>query len=195
MSNTYNLVNPFIQGDFKSSIKSTNSVNAAKLFYKNLSEHFSNSIPKFYFTIQKGGSGNGKYYHFMVKEKKGANDEVSFKVEPYNLPKEEAINIFKNNLNTFKSKYKQAGGKAKKGSKKGSKSKKSKSISDSDSDLDSSENFYRRAQTYQPVVTPPLYYWWYDPGVYSLDSIFFPSFYSYNQPFSQILMPTAYVFN
>ena len=55
----------------KKSVKSKNSVAAARTLYKNLSEHFSNSVPKFYFTIQKGGSGNGKYYHFIVKEKKG----------------------------------------------------------------------------------------------------------------------------
>lgn len=193
MSTSYTLVNPFIQGDFKSTIKSKNSVIAAKTFYKNLSEHFNNSIPKFYFTIQKGGSGNGKYYHFVVKEKKEKNDEVKFNVESYELPKEEAIKIFKNNLNSFKSKYEQAGGKAKakKGSKKGSKSR--KAVSDSESDLDSSEDFYRRAQTYQPVVTPPLYYWWYDPGVYSLDSIFVPTFYGYTPPYLQLASAAPYL--
>jgi hypothetical protein len=184
MSNSYTLVNPFIHGDFKSTIKSKNSVNAAKSFYKNLSEHFNNNIPKFYFTIQKGGSGNGKYYHFLVKESKGANDEVKFKVESYNVSNEEAnLKVFKNKLVKFKSKFEQAGGKkAKKGSKKGSKAKKS---IDDDSDLDSSEDFYRRAQTYKPVVTPPLYYWWYDPGVYGLDSVFVPTFYSYVTPYIQ----------
>ena len=80
MSNSYTLVNPFIHGDFKSTIKSKNSVNAAKSFYKNLSEHFNNNIPKFYFTIQKGGSGTGKYYHFLVKEVK-KDDEVKFNIE------------------------------------------------------------------------------------------------------------------
>ena len=184
MSNSYTLVNPFIHGDFKSTVKSKNSVNAAKSFYKNLSEHFNNNIPKFYFTIQKGGSGNGKYYHFLVKETKGANDEVKFKVESYNISNEEAnLKVFKNKLVKFKSKFEQAGGKkAKKGSKKGSKAKKS---IDDDSDLDSSEDFYRRAQTYKPIVTPPLYYWWYDPGVYGLDSVFVPTFYSYVTPYIQ----------
>jgi len=189
MSNSYTLVNPFIQGDFKSTIKAKNSILAAKSFYKNLSEHFNNSIPKFYFSIQKGGSGNGKYYHFIVKEKKEKNDEVKFNVESYDLPKEEAINIFKKNLSTFKNKFEQAGGKTKKGSKKGSK--KARKLEDDD-DLDSSEDFYRRAQTYQPVVTPPLYYWWYDPGVYSLDSVFIPTFYSYVTPYVQVASPLAY---
>jgi len=183
MSNTYKLVNPYIQGDFKSSIKAQNSVLAAKTFYKNLSEHFNNSIPKFYFTIQKGGSGSGKYYHFVVKEKKGKNDEVNFKVEPFNDAIEDSkLSAFKSKLNAFQNKFEQAGGK-----KKSKNSKKSKKVvDDSDSDLDSSEDFYKRAQTYQPVVTPPLYYWWYDPSVYSLSSVFIPTFYSYVTPYIQI---------
>jgi hypothetical protein len=52
MSNMYKLVNPYIQGDMKTSLKSKNSITAAKSFYKGLSEHFNNNIPKFYFTIQ-----------------------------------------------------------------------------------------------------------------------------------------------
>ena len=43
---------------------------AARKLYKKLSEHFNNSVPKFYFTIQKGGSGKGKFSHFIVKERK-----------------------------------------------------------------------------------------------------------------------------
>jgi hypothetical protein len=185
MSNTYKLVNPYIQGDFTTSLKAQNSVMAAKNFYKSLSEHFNNSIPKFYFTIQKGGSGSGKYYHFVVKEKKGKKDEVTFNVEQYNVESTESeLSAFKSKLNAFQNKFEQAGGK-KKGSKKGAKKSK-KVVDDSDSDLDSSEDFYRRAQTYQPVVTPPLYYWWYDPAVYKLSSVFIPTFYSYVTPYIQL---------
>jgi hypothetical protein len=57
---------------------------------------------------------------------------------------------------------------------------------DFDEDLDSSEDFYRRAQTYKPVVSPSLYYWWYDPQVYKLNSVFIPTFYSYVTPYLQI---------
>ena len=188
MSNTYKLVNPYIHGDFTTSLKAQNSVTAAKSFYKSLSEHFNNNIPKFYFTIQKGGSGSGKYYHFVVKEKKGKNDEVKFNVEQYDLESDaSSLAAFKSKLNAFQNKFEQAGGKkgGKKGSKKATKKSK-KSLDDSDSDLDSSEDFYRRAQTYQPVVTPPLYYWWYDPGVYKLSSVFIPTFYSYVTPYIQL---------
>jgi hypothetical protein len=188
MSNTYKLVNPYIHGDFTTSLKAQNSVTAAKSFYKSLSEHFNNNIPKFYFTIQKGGSGSGKYYHFVVKEKKGKNDEVKFNVEQYDMESDaSSLSAFKSKLNAFQNKFEQAGGK--KGGKKGSKKttkKSKKSLDDSDSDLNSSEDFYRRAQTYQPVVTPPLYYWWYDPGVYKLSSVFIPTFYSYVTPYIQL---------
>jgi hypothetical protein len=188
MSNTYKLVNPYIHGDFTTSLKAQNSVTAAKSFYKSLSEHFNNNIPKFYFTIQKGGSGSGKYYHFVVKEKKGKNDEVKFNVEQYDMESDAStLSAFKSKLNAFQNKFEQAGGKkgGKKGSKKATKKSK-KSLDDSDSDLNSSEDFYRRAQTYQPVVTPPLYYWWYDPGVYKLSSVFIPTFYSYVTPYIQL---------
>ena len=190
MSNTYKLVNPYIQGDMKTSLKSKNSVTAAKSFYKSLSEHFSNDIPKFYFTIQKGGSGTGKYYHFVAKEVK-KNDEVKFNIEAY-TPSSVETNIknFESNLTQFKNKFEQAGGKSK--SKSNSKSgKKSKSVlDDSDSDFsDSSEEFYRRAQTYSPVVNTPIYYWWYDPQLYNIKSFFVPQLYPYISSYLQFVVP------
>ena len=188
MSNTYRLVNPHIEGEFNESTKANNSMIAAKKFYKNLSQHFNNNIPKFYFTIQKGGSGTGKYYHFVVKEVK-EDDEVKFNVEPYVISDDFNLKTFETKLKNFKSKFTQAGGK--KGSKKTSKKgkKPAKHLDDSSSeDSDSSEAFYRRAQTYKPAVAPPLYYWWYDPGVYKLDSVFIPTFYSYVTPYLQITL-------
>ena len=186
MSNTYRLVNPHIEGEFKGKIKADNSMLAARTFYKSLSQHFNNNIPKFYFTIQKGGSGKGKYYHFVVKESK-EDEDVKFDIQPYSIPNDtQSLSSFENKLNTFKSKFNQNGGK--KTSKKASKKAKvTKKMDDSsDSDLDSSEEFYAKAQTYRPVVAPPLYYWWYDPQVYKLDSIFIPTFYSYVTPYLHI---------
>lgn len=190
MSNTYRIVNPHIEGEFKSKIKADNSMKAAKQFYKSLSEHFNNNVPKFYFTIQKGGSGSGKYYHFISKEMK-EGDDVKFNVEPYVIPNEN-IGEFADRLSNFKSKFTQAGGKkkSKRSSKKGSKgAKKSSKFEDSSDDLlDSSEDLYTRVQTYRPTVTPPLYYWWYDPSVYKINSVFVPTFYSYVTPYIEINM-------
>lgn len=185
MVNSYLLVNPHIEGNFNSKIKATNSKEAANIFYKNLSEHFNNSVPRFHFTIQKGSSGDGKYYHFEVKETRSKN-EVSFKVNPLDLASDsESMGSFKTRLENFKAKFNQDGGKTHKKHKKSSKKHKSDS-SDSDSDYDaSSDDFYRRAKSYLPT-NQPIYYWWYDPYVYRLDSIYIPTFYSYVTPYIEL---------
>jgi len=175
MSNNYVLVNPHIQGDFNNTTKTKNSVDAARYFYKNLSEHFNNAVPKFYFTIQKGGSGKGKYYHFKVKENR-KNDNVTFTIEPYEIKGGADTDKFTNKLNNFKNKFAQNGGK-----KKSKKSKKDSSESDSDSSDD-----YKRIDTYIPVVNQPIYYWWYDPSIYRLDTYYIPTFYSYITPVIEI---------
>ncbi len=185
MVNTYRLVNPHIEGQFNSNIKAKNSLEAGNIFYKNLSEHFNNSVHKFYFSIHKGSSGNGKYYHFVVKEKVSSNtNEVNFSVKPLTIKNEaEVLDKFKVKLNNFKSKFNQDGGDKK--SKHSKHSKKELDSSDSDSDFDSSDNYYRRARTYQPV-TQPIYYWWYDPYVYRIDTLYIPTFYSYITPFIEL---------
>lgn len=186
MVNTYKLVNPYIQGNFKRAVKATNSVEAANMFYKNLSKHFNNSVPKFYFTIQKGSSGLGKYYHFEVRENR-EEDEVSFEVKPYNKGIEKSeMATFENKLSTFKAKFSQDGGKKNKKSKSKSKSK----LMDDSDDIfdDSSEEFYKRARQYMPVTNSTIYYWWYDPYVYKLDSLYIPTFYSYVTPYIQLAL-------
>lgn len=190
MVNTYILVNPHIEGKFKSKIKSLNSNEAASSFYKSLSEHFNNSVPKFHFTIQKGSSGGGKYYHFEVKENR-ANNEVDFNIKPYTVHGEqESVKRFEGKLAKFKSKFHNSlsGGKKKKKNKK--KDRKSKQDDSSDSS-DSSEfnisedNIYKRAKSYLPT-TQPIYYWWYDPYVYNLNSLYIPTFYSYVTPYIEL---------
>ena len=181
MVNTYILVNPHIEGNFKSKIKARNSNEASNLFYKNLSEHFNNSVPSFHFSIQKGSSGEGKYYHFQVKEIR-ENDEVSFNIKPFTIHGEqESIQRFESKLASFKSKFSQDGGK------KSKKSKKSKNDdSDDSSDFDVSEDdIYKRAKSYMPS-TQPIYYWWYDPYVYRLDKLYVPTFYSYVTPYIEL---------
>jgi hypothetical protein len=182
MSNLYRLVNPTIQGDMKTSVKSKNSATAARTLYKNLSEHFSNNIPKFHFTIQKGGSGKGKYYHFVVKEMKTNADEVSFNIEPYTIENESyLIGEFEGKLKSFTSKFQKAGGKAKKSSKKSRKSTEDSEFFDSD------EEIYVNAQTYRPIVGSPMYYWWYDSKLYNLKSLYLPTFYPYVLPYVQVV--------
>jgi len=176
MSNTYVLVNPHIEGNFKNKITAKNSIDAARNFYKNLSKHFNNAVPKFYFTIQKGGSGKGKHYHFKVKENR-KEDDVSFTLEPYEILGGANIENFTKKLETFKNKFSQDGGKKK--------SKRSKKYDDDDDDSDSDD--YKRIKSYVPVVSQPISYWWYDPSVYRLDAYYIPTFYSYVTPVIEIV--------
>jgi len=188
MVNKYKLVNPYIKGDFETKIEANNSVEAAKNLYKNLSEHFNNNIPKFYFTIQKGGGDKGKFYHFQVKEKK-VNDEVNYSISPYKIKDTEtAVEQFVENFEKFKGRF-NGGAKARKATKgkKSSKRKSKKSKEDYSSESsEDSYDFYREAKSYVPVTNQPLYYMYYDPLVYRLDSVYIPTFYQYAQPYWEI---------
>ncbi len=88
------------------------------------------------------------------------------------------------NFDNFKGRYN--GGAKRRGSKRSSKSSSKRgskrSMYEDDSTTDSSE-YYREATTYVPVVSQPFTYMYYDPIVYQVDTVFFPTFYSYNTPF------------
>lgn len=177
MVNTYRLVNPHIEGSFKSKMKARNSNEAGNLFYKSLSEHFNNSVHKFYFTIQKGSSGDGGLYHFEVSENRDEN-QVDFSIKPYTVTGGANEKEFLSKLENFKAKFNQDGGKKKKG-------KQMKKYDDSDLESSDSDNFYTRVKSYVPV-TQPIYYYWYDPYVYRIDSLYVPTFYSYVTPYIEL---------
>jgi hypothetical protein len=212
MVNTYKLVNPYIRGEFETKLKTKNSVEAARKFYNSLSEHFNNSVPKFYFTIQKGGSSKGKFYHFEVEEtRKG--DEVDFSIRPLELENvEKTDELFVSNFKNFKGRF-NARRKSKRSSKRGSKrgsrksskrsskrnsrksskrgsrsSRKSERRESSDRFGDGFEenDFYKSALEYVPVASQPISYLYYDPLIYSLDSVFLPTFYAYLSPYVEL---------
>lgn len=176
MSVTYSLVNPQILGSIDTKIKAGNSLKAAKQFYKSLSEHFNNTIPNFHFTIQKGGSGKGKFYHFKVSEERNEN-EVDFTLESIQIANEsESVTRFKSRLSAFKKKCEQVGG--------------AKEKHDSDSDLFNSEDDEHTKTLLNVLPTVynyPIGYFWYDPVIYSLDFYYLPTFYSYITPFIEIV--------
>ena len=209
MVNTYVLVNPYIEGSFEKSVKARNSIEAGKMLYTGLSEHFNNNVPKFLFTIQKGTSGKGKYYSFKVKENKSEN-EINFSIEPYTIKNESSsYKGLQEKIKSFKEKLaSQEGGakKVKKTKKKPAKKAASKtvrktkkeveenifdddsdSVSDSDLDLDDSPKHNKtRVQRYVPTNNFPIYNWWYDPYLYRMNSVYVPTFYSYVTPYIQI---------
>ncbi len=184
MVNKYKLVNPYIKGEFETMIDGKNSVEAAKVFYKNLSEHFNNNVPKFYFTIQKGGSGKGKFYHFEVTEKKN-KENVDYSIKPFEIQgEEEAMKQYLENFNQFKGRYK--GGAKKRGSDRRGSRRSSRKYRDEDDSESDSDDYYREAKSYVPVSSQPIYYMYYDPLLYKLDSIYVPTFYAYVTPYVEL---------
>ena len=208
MVNSYVLVNPHIEGSMNKKVKAKNSIEAAKKLYKNLSEHFNNSVPKFFFSIQKGDSGNGKYYSFKVKEKRNENT-VDFSLEPIAIQNEDsAYSKFNKNLNNFRLEQKksavQEGGSKHKSNKKPVPKKNSKSQSkkadpfddddfmdpkdfyDDDFDLGSDEPNHTTVGYYAPNNYTPIHHYYYDPFLYRMNTFYVPTFYSYLNPFIRI---------
>lgn len=121
MVNNYNLVNPLIKGKVETTISAKNSREAASIIYTNLSEHFNNALPAFYFSLQKGG--DGKFYHFKVTEKKNKN-EINFNINEIQLENDNYINSeFKGKLKNIKNKMEEQDGGKKKSRKEDSKKK------------------------------------------------------------------------
>ncbi len=169
MANKYKLVNPYIKGEFETKLTAKNSIEAAKEFYTNLSEHFNNNVPSFYFTIQKGGSGKGKFYHFKVKESKDENN-VNYSIKPFEIKNEDkSISSYLENFNKFKGRYN--GGGKKRRSRKSSRKHSRKSSHDS-----SSSDYDYYDTKYVSTVSQPVYYMYYDPLVYSVDYVNIPQF-------------------
>lgn len=209
MGKYYLLINPYVEGSFKKIYYADNSLKAAEKCYKNLSQHFTNSVKKFQFTLLKLNSSditkgqksldltsylkkekinklkNENFSHFMVMEKLKGN-EVNYSINSleHNLETDHIDNLT-SDIIKIQNKYKKnidAKYKKKKFSKK--KSKKSKkrkdSSEDSDSDSDSeSSDSYKYGKTYNSL----LWYWYYNN--------YYPYYYYYSPMFA--VMPTQAV--
>lgn len=201
--NTYKLVNPVILGQMNTEYRSENAVVAAQQFWNDLSTHISGNVPHFYFSLQQQG-GNKKVTHFKVSEKVGNNKIASFSIDEFK-PKlsEKALNEYLDVSTKFQKKTmniieKQVGGADdKKDEKKDEKKEISKprrnrydekdSSSDcSDSDYDCKDYFdFRRYRR----LTQPISYWWYNPYMYRVKSVFTPTFVAPIVPYTEIWVP------
>lgn len=142
----YNLVNPYIDGNFNTTIKAETVMKAAgKMYEEVLSPLFITSTSQFNFSIE----GGGKMYHFSVNEKlKG--DNAKFKIEKFNGKVDDSKFITK--LNEIKE---QSGGKHKNKHKDDDSS---SSSSDSPSHY-SISSYYYSPYIYTPYVNTSFYYY------------------------------------
>lgn len=147
MSNSYKLINPLIYNkNTKFVSTSKNSLAAAKDIYGSISEYFNNSVPEFYFTLEKVNNNKSLgVYHFKVNEfKSSKNANLKYKISSHTI-KENNDKELLSTINEIEQKIKDmydfsAGAEKKKKSKSKSKSKKKttkkKNISDSSDSSD-----------------------------------------------------------
>jgi hypothetical protein len=176
MKNNYQLVNPYIVGDFKSVVSADSSNSAADKLWENLSKHSKLYTDKFLFTIQSLKSG--EMYHYSVAETANNNGIVDYKLsllDNIDIPKKHK-SMFQKRIN-----YLQNGGQ-----KGGSKRYRNYGDDDDDDDLEDKDDelysLFEDDELYRMVrrnkyshLTPlgtPFLYMWYDPLVYATNTIY-----------------------
>jgi len=142
----YSLVNPFITGSVQTTSEAKTEMAAAKELYSRVSKHFTNNLPRFYFTI---ANENNKLFHFEVNEKK-LGKEVNYSIKQAKMKAAGEKKV----LEVIKKKELQQGGK--------------KVLDDSSSDSSDSSS----SSPYQvPLYVNPLRELLYIPTYYEIDLV------------------------
>lgn len=176
----YQLVNPYISGQFTTSFDGGSPLKAATKCWESLSAKFTNCIPNFAFTLQDGGN---KLHHFLVKESVSSDGEVSFKISPYTKTDDGKVSKFMSKVSKL-----QEGGKRKK-----------KSAADDDdsssSDSDSEElnrlryEHIKNKANNSKLIGNYMWYWSYYPTIYDVtyyDSFYIPTLVAPYMPYVNI---------
>lgn len=180
----FQLVNPYIEGDFKTIFSGKTSYDAAQKAWDGLSEHLTNNVPKFGFTLER--MNDKKLIHFVVKEniKDGL---VDYKLIEHQVEmNDEEIKHLRDKINSFRH---QTGGRK---HKKDKKDKDSESNDDSGSDSDSSEVFSKVKYNKYMHQSQPILYMWYNPLIYRFDTLFVPTFVVPLTPYIEIELSSAF---
>jgi len=173
----YKLINPIIKGKLNTTYQANKPHNAAEKAYKSLSKYFHNSTAEFLFTIQKVkskntdiGEGNvNDYFHYKVIENREGNN-VNFEIVPYKKINKKRLNKFKGSIKSILNDNQQTGG---------------GSMYDlNDSDFDD-RHLYRSDTSYK---YQPISLWLYDPYIYSISSVYIPTFVTSVSPYVTYLL-------
>jgi len=173
MSN-YKLINPYIEGTMITSFSGASRLDAASGAWNALSKYITNNVPKFAFTLEN--INDGQLYHFLVKESLSGNKVADYKISEINLKlKPDVVAQFKNRLSM----------------KGGKKHRKRGADDDDDDDDDSSSSStsdifsaIKLSKAYSK--TQPIVYWWYDPLIYDVSSIYIPTFTTSIVPYIEV---------
>lgn len=187
----YKIVNPYVEGEFDRIVSATKKIDAANKAWNSLSKYMNNEIPQFGFSLQN--VSNDSIYHFVVNEKY-ENDGVKYDISEKKL-KNDSIKSFLNDINKFNEV--QQGG---------SNSKRYKNYDGEDDDnIDFDEDdildkddyhkykkMYERIKKQKNAKNKGIVYWWYNPLIYKLDSVFIPTFISSVTPYIQLHLQDLY---
>ena len=168
----YKLVNPHIEGSFKTLYQGSTPFDAAQKMWSKLSENITNSVPEFAFTIQR--VKDNTLFHYKVNETVN-NNEVDFTIaELDNKVSNAKKNKFLDKLKQFKSKV-QEGGKRRR---------RKKNDDDDDDSSTDSDYYYDLLKQHSSFYNQPITYYWYYPELYTFeyDYVFVPSWASHLSP-------------
>jgi hypothetical protein len=164
--NNYKLVNPTLLGSFKTVYTANTAEEAAAQFWKEFtgSNLIAGNLPFYAFSF---ADDKNKLYHFSVKEKPNgtsADYEISeLKTELSRQQKKIFLDGVDSLLNSkINEDSKHIGGK------------KDDSSSSSSSSSSDEEDYFKYLRLRHR--RKPIYYYWYDPSIYKVDTLFFPTF-------------------
>lgn len=166
----YQLVNPYIEGDFEKVYSGKKPLDAAEHVWGKLSGYITGNVPRFAFTIER--MSDKKLFHFVVKEKVKGNKSstVDFSLEELN------VDLNKDVSKRFKTKCSELQKKAQAGGKK--KEKDEDEDDDSSSSSDSDDLYSSILHHKYKHMNQPILYWWYTPTLYDsvVESVYMPTF-------------------
>lgn len=174
MSN-FTLINPSIQGNLKTTVSAKTPLLAAKETWSNLSKYFTNYVPTFAFTLE---NQDGGMFHFKVEESQKDGD-AKFKIDMIESKlKKDDQKKFRSRINNLPEM---------KGGKKHKKD---------DDDTSSSSDGFDTLKAYKHLSKriEPITYWWYDPYVYTLPSVYIPTLIPTVVPYVEIATVGYYVY-
>lgn len=187
----FQLVNPYIEGEFKSVVSGKNAHDAAQKAWSRLADNLTNNVPKFGFTLER--VSDKKLSHFVVKENI-SDGTVNYKLMEHEVDlSDKEIQGLRDQIESFR--HKQSGGKRR--GRKGRKGRKDDSDSDSDSDsdvdLEDSSEVYSKVMRKKFVhMSQPIVYFWYNPLLYRLDRVYMPTFVTPLIPYVHIELSSAF---
>jgi hypothetical protein len=172
----YKLINPSIEGEFNNSFSGKSHLDAALGTWNSISKYITNNVPQFAFTLEN--KKNGQLHHFLVKESLVGGKSAKFDISELDIKlKKNEESEFKKRIHKFKTSEMRGG-------------KKKRHTDDDDDDSSSSSStsdIFSALKLYKsrnPVY--PITYWWYDPIIYGLDSVYIPTFVAPITPYIEV---------